>query len=71
MATREQLAKMAHAEGCRYLAFDNSSTNGMPETHSGSIQMFHSECGFEKVWMYISHIEARALTDIFLSFFCV
>lgn len=49
MATREQLARMAKAKDCRYLEFDESSTNGMPETHSGSIQMFHRECGFEKV----------------------
>ncbi len=40
---------MAEAEGCRYLDFDESSTNGTPETHSGSLQMFHPECGFEKV----------------------
>ena len=53
MATREQLAKMAQAPGCRYLDFDESSTNGMPETHSGSIQMFHSECGFEKVCLLL------------------
>eukprot|EP00903_Cladosiphon_okamuranus_P008313 g7997.t1 len=50
IATREQLVRMVQAEGCRYLDFDESSTNGMPETHSGSIQMFHSECGFEKVF---------------------
>lgn len=49
IATREQLARMAEADGCRYLDFDESSANGTPETHSGSIQMFHPECGFEKV----------------------
>lgn len=46
---------MAQAPGCRYLDFDESSTNGMPETHSGSIQMFHAECGFEKVGALAEH----------------
>ncbi|CAM9558598.1 unnamed protein product [Ectocarpus fasciculatus] len=50
MATREQLKKMAANKACDYLEFDESSTNGMPETHSGSIQMFLPECGFIKVF---------------------
>ncbi|CAM9585971.1 unnamed protein product [Scytosiphon promiscuus] len=50
MATRGQLEAMAANKGCLYLDFDETSRNGMPETHSGSIQMFHRECGFEKVF---------------------
>lgn len=49
MATREQLKKMAANKACDYLEFDESSTNGIPEMHSGSIQMFLPECGFIKV----------------------
>ncbi|CAM9880486.1 unnamed protein product [Ectocarpus sp. 12 AP-2014] len=50
MATREQLKKMAANKACDYLEFDESSTNGIPEMHSGSIQMFLPECGFIKVF---------------------
>ncbi|CAN0243234.1 unnamed protein product [Pylaiella littoralis] len=50
MATRDQLKLMAKRTRCRYLDFDENSTNGMPETHGGSLQMFSPECGFEKVF---------------------
>jgi len=67
IATREQLEIMAEAEGCRYLDFDESSANGTPETHSGSLQMFHPECGFEKVPSMPSRKEGAAVlfTNVF------
>ncbi|CAM9406659.1 unnamed protein product [Laminaria digitata] len=49
MATREQLRKLDHS--CGYLMmFDELTTIGHVETHSGSIQMFSPNCGFQKVF---------------------
>lgn len=49
MATREQLRKLSEKSQCRYLDFDEDTVKGNPETHSGSMQMFSKECGFDKV----------------------
>eukprot|EP00752_Nemacystus_decipiens_P009859 g8796.t1 len=50
MATREQLRKLSERKRCKYLDFDEDTRKGHPETHSGSIQMFSKECGFDKVF---------------------
>ena len=49
LATREQLRRLSQRRSCGYLNFDESSTKGHVETHSGSIQMFRPNCGFQKV----------------------
>lgn len=49
MATREQLRKLSEKKRCLYLNFDENTVRGHPETHSGSMQMFSAECGFNKV----------------------
>ncbi|CAM9113621.1 unnamed protein product [Ectocarpus sp. 8 AP-2014] len=50
MATREQLRKLSEKSSCDYLNFDESSTQGHVETHSGSLQMFRPNCGLKKVF---------------------
>ncbi|CAM9366612.1 unnamed protein product [Ectocarpus sp. 12 AP-2014] len=50
MATREQLRKLSEIKSCDYLNFDESSTKGHVETHSGSLQMFRPNCGLQKVF---------------------
>ncbi|CAM9935415.1 unnamed protein product [Ectocarpus sp. 4 AP-2014] len=50
MATREQLRKLSETKSCDYLNFDESSTKGHVETHSGSLQMFRPNCGLHKVF---------------------
>eukprot|EP00904_Undaria_pinnatifida_P007118 jgi/Undpi1/3536/HiC_scaffold_16.g06908.m1 len=48
MATQGQLKKLNN--NCGYLRFDELTTKGHVETHSGSIQMFSPNCKFEKVF---------------------
>eukprot|EP00903_Cladosiphon_okamuranus_P021243 g19515.t2 len=50
LATREQLRRLSKKESCDYLNFDESSGKGHVETHSGSIQMFRANCGYQKVF---------------------
>lgn len=56
MATREQLRKLSEKKSCNYLNFDESSTKGHVETHSGSIQMFRPNCGLHKVGRRLCHV---------------
>lgn len=49
IATREQLRKLSEGKRCKYLDFGEDTRKGNPETHSGSLQMFSKDCGFDKV----------------------
>jgi len=50
MATQDQLRKLNLNKRCRYLDYDESSVGGgSVPFFNGGLQMFGSNCGFQKV----------------------